>query len=228
MNNALLSLLHLTDTTLPIGGFSHSAGLETYVQQGLVKDKVSAKEFVIQMLSNNVKYTDAAFVSLVYAAADENNWQQIVALDDTCTAVKLPKEIRQASNKLGLRLIKIFEPFNQNPFVQQYVEAIKKQHIIGHYCIAFALYAYAAGITKQDALNGFYYNAAVGFVTNAVKLVPLSQQSGQEILFSIQHLINDLVQQTLQPDETMIGLCCTSFDIKCMQHERLYSRLYMS
>ena len=42
MNKALISLLHLTDPNLPIGGFSHSAGLETYVQQGLVKDKLSA------------------------------------------------------------------------------------------------------------------------------------------------------------------------------------------
>jgi urease accessory protein UreF len=35
----LLRLLHLCDPALPIGGFSHSAGLETYVQQDVVRDK---------------------------------------------------------------------------------------------------------------------------------------------------------------------------------------------
>ena len=228
MNSALLSLLHLTDPTLPIGGFSHSAGLETYVQQGFVKDAATAKEFVVQMLSQNLKYTDAALVSLTYDAANKNDLQRILLLDAECTAVKLPKEMRQASNKLGLRLMKIFQPLNKNVLLADYAAAIKKQEAIGHYCIAFALYAQSLGISKQDALNGFYYNAAVGFVTNAVKLVPLSQQSGQEILFSIHGLIDELVKQALEPNEDLIGLCCTGFDIKSMQHERLYSRLYMS
>ena len=45
MNSSLLSLLHLSDPALPIGGFSHSAGLETYVQKELLHDNESAKEF---------------------------------------------------------------------------------------------------------------------------------------------------------------------------------------
>lgn len=228
MNSALLSLLHLTDPTLPIGGFSHSAGLETYVQQGLVKDTASAKEFVVQMLSQNLRYTDAAFLALVFDAASKNDFKKIVLLDDECTAVKLPKEMRVASNKLGLRLMKIFQPMSDHKLLNKYALAIKNQEVLGHYCIAFGLIAFSMGVSKADALYGFYYNAAVGFVTNAVKLVPLSQQSGQQILFSIHGLISELVEQTLEPDEDLIGLCCSGFDIKSMQHERLYSRLYMS
>ena len=228
MNNALLNLLHLTDPTLPIGGFAHSAGLETYVQQGLVKDTLTAKLFVEQMLTQNLRYTDAAFVSLIFNAAKDNDFKKILLLDNECTAVKLPAEIRNASNKLGLRLMKIFMPFNENILLGKYAEAIKNEKAIGHYCIAFALCAVSFKILKKNALYGFYYNAAVGFVTNAVKLVPLSQQSGQEILFSMHKLIHQLVKKSLMPDEDLIGLCCTGFDIKSMQHERLYSRLYMS
>ena len=228
MNNALINLLHLTDHTLPIGGFAHSAGLETYVQQGLVNDTVTAKLFVQQMLTQNLRYTDAAIVSLTFNAAKDNDFKKILLLDDECTAVKLPAEIRNASNKLGLRLMKIFMAFNKNILLGKYAEAIKSQKAVGHYCIAFALFAASFKISKKDALYGFYYNAAVGFVTNAVKLVPLSQQSGQEILFSLHEVINQLVKKSLVPDEHLIGLCCTGFDIKSMQHERLYSRLYMS
>lgn len=228
MNNSLLSLLHLTDPNLPIGGFSHSAGLETYVQKGLIHDSATAKEFVVQMLSQNLRYTDAALVSLVYNAADNHSLKEILSLDEQCTAVKLPKEMRQASHKLGLRLMKIFQPFNKSELIDGYALAIKNQEILGHYCIAFALYANSLNIKKEDALSGFYYNAAVGYVTNAVKLIPLSQQSGQEILFSIQDLIAALVQQTVDPDEDLIGMCCSGFDIRSMQHEQLYSRLYMS
>jgi len=83
-------------------------------------------------------------------------------------------------------------------------------------------------VPKEDALTGFFYNAAAGMVTNSVKLVPLGQLEGQAILFSLSALINELVATALQPDKAMIGLCCTGFDIRCMQHEQLYSRLYMS
>lgn len=225
---SLLSLLHLSDPTLPIGGFSHSAGLETYVQQGVVKDVETASNFITGMLEKNMQYTDAAFVSLAYDASVENNVDRLIELDNECTAVKLPREMREASNKLGTRLMKIFQPLCQSLNLNEYKHAIVEKNAMGHYCIAFGLCAHALKISKEEALAGFYYNAAVGMVTNSVKLIPLGQQDGQQILFSLQPLIHKLVQNTLTPDRDLIGICCTGFDIRAMQHEQLYSRLYMS
>jgi urease accessory protein len=229
MNSSqLLSLLQLSDPILPIGGFSHSAGLETYVQYGIVKDKASAKEFVVGQLSQNLFYTDAAFVSLTYQAAERKDDSAILRLDEECTAVKLPREMRQASQKLGLRLLKIFSPLCEDVFTGHYKRMIEEGAALGHYAIVFGLYAFAFGIPKKEALAAFLYNAAVGMVTNSVKLVPLGQLDGQEILFSLHPLIEELATKALTPDKELIGRCCTGFDIRCMQHEQLYSRLYMS
>jgi urease accessory protein len=228
MNTALLNLLQLSDPTLPIGGFSHSAGLETYVQQGIVNDAASAKAFVTEMLTQNLQYTDAALMSLSYDAALADDIEQILALDTECNAVKLPKEIRLASQKLGTRLLKIFQGYCDSELLNQYKQAIDSKETHGHYCIAFGIISAIQNIQKGEALTGFYYNAAMGMITNSVKLIPLGQQDGQKLLFAIKPLIGELAEKSMHPDKALIGLCCTGFDIRCMQHEDLYSRLYMS
>ena len=105
----LVQLLHLCDPALPIGGFSHSAGLETYVQAGLVNNRASAAAFVMQQLSQSIFYTDASFASLAFDCSITIDLQTLLLLDEECTAIKLPKEIRMASNKLDLRLLKLYQ-----------------------------------------------------------------------------------------------------------------------
>jgi urease accessory protein len=227
-NLNLVRLLQLTDPTLPVGGFSHSFGLETYVQMGVVNNTASAKDFVMQMLAQNIHYTDAAFVSLAYDAASQNNIANLLQLDIECNAVKLPRELREASLKMGMRLMKIFLPIYEERILLQYRKEITSHNAFGHYCIIFGLLASIFRISKEDALTGFYYNAATGMVTNCVKLVPLGQQHGQEILFSLQSIIQQLAKKSMNPEMDLIGLCCNGFDIRSMQHEQLYTRLYMS
>ncbi|MBB6501062.1 urease accessory protein UreF [Pedobacter cryoconitis] len=226
--NFLGSLLHLADPTLPIGGYSHSGGLETYVQQGIVCNAASAKLYVTNMLAHNIKYNDAAFMKLAFEAAAQNDIGCIVRLDQECTALKSAMEIRQASQKLGLRLIKIFRRQKVFPLITLYEKAIAEKSAEAHYCIVFGAYAQLLGLPLAEALFAFYYNAAIGMITNSVKLVPLGQLDGQDILFELQPLLKQLVAESLSLDRSLVGLCSIAFDIRCMQHERLYSRLYMS
>lgn len=224
----LIQLLHLCDPALPIGGFSHSAALETYVQAGLVHNRATATTFVMQQLSQSIFYTDAAFVSLAYDCSITNDLEALLQLDAECTAVKLPQELRMASNKLGLRLLKLYQLQTASELFATYIKSIANQKALGHYSIAFGIIAASLTIDKQDALTGFYYNAATGFVTNAVKLIPLGQQDGHEMLMQLFPLINDLATKSMHPDKELLGLCSAGFDIRSMQHEHLYSRLYMS
>ncbi|MNL53731.1 Urease accessory protein UreF [compost metagenome] len=65
-------------------------------------------------------------------------------------------------------------------------------------------------------------------VTNCAKLVPISQMDAQQILFKLQPVIDRLVAEQPLLSDDLIGNCCVAQDIRCMQHEKLYTRIYIS
>ena len=62
-------LLQVNDSLFPIGGYSHSYGLETYIQKGIVHNAELAAEYIRKRLLYNFLYTDFLAVRLAYDAA---------------------------------------------------------------------------------------------------------------------------------------------------------------
>ena len=59
MTEAWLTLLQFADGLFPAGGFAHSFGLETYVQEGVVRDRAGLEAFVTAHLEGSAGPADA-------------------------------------------------------------------------------------------------------------------------------------------------------------------------
>ena len=222
-------LLQVNDALFPIGGYSHSYGLETYIQKGIVHDEDSAQEFIHKRLKYNFSYNEFMAVRLAFEYALREDLEAISRLEEIMEAGKIPRETREASRKLGSRFIKTLSALEiprENRVFEEYREARKGKSV--HHAVAYGVFCGAAGITREEALEHFLYAQTSAMVTNCVKTIPLSQSSGQKLLSGCYPLLQKLTREVKELGEEWLGLSGPGFDLRCMQHEGLYSRIYMS
>lgn len=222
-------LLQVNDALFPIGGYSHSYGLETYIQKGIVHDEDSAEEFIHKRLEYNFLYNEFLAVRVGWEYAVRGDLTAISRLEEIMEAGKISRETREASRKLGSRFIKTLSALEiprENRVFEEYREARKGKSV--HHAVAYGVFCGAAGITREEALEHFLYAQTSAMVTNCVKTIPLSQSSGQKLLSGCYPLLQKLTREVKELGEEWLGLSGPGFDLRCMQHEGLYSRIYMS
>jgi len=222
-------LLQISDPMLPIGGFTQSFGLETYVQKGIVHDAGSAKKYLESYLLNNFLYNDLLAVKLAWEYAGASNLDGICHLEEVISAAKTPRELRMASTKLGARFLIIVEAvLKDHPFFNSYLQRVKSGQGDGHYSVSYGLATNFLNIDKTLALSAASYGTASQIVNNCAKLVPISQKDGQKLLFGAQAIFQQILNKVETLNESSLGISFVGFDLRSMQHERLYTRLYIS
>ncbi|MDO4300139.1 MAG: urease accessory protein UreF [Clostridia bacterium] len=225
MNNNFL-LLQINDALFPIGGYSHSYGLETYIQKDVFKDEKDIREYISNRLKYGIANTELLGSKLSYERAD--NMSALAELDNILTASKMPKETRFASVKLGSRFIKTLEKCRLKLNKNYFDEYAALKYTNKHHCIAYGVVCRAADIDIKQALSTYLYSQCSAMITNCVKTVPLSQSAGQKMLYDSFELMKNIIDDVLIMDEGELCSSAPAFDIRCMEHEKLYSRLYMS
>lgn len=95
-----------------------------------------------------------------------------------------------------------------------------------YFPVAYGAHCAARGIPETECLAAFIYSQMSARVTTCVKLVPLSQTEGQQILYSVMKSFSALTEKCLSLGENDFCRSCPGLDVRAMQHEYLYSRLY--
>ena len=222
-------LLQMNDSLFPIGGYSHSYGLETYIQKGIIHDAATAERYLKNKLRYTFLYTDLLAVRIAYDAAASKDLKKLDELEDILEASKVPKEIREASQKLGSRFVKTLMGMKsdwETEIFHQYLEQRRGKSIC-HPC-AYGVFCACENIEKAEALATFLYAQASAAVTNCVKTIPLSQSAGQKLLFSLYPIFEEILKLVESSGEELLCVSSPGFDLRSIQHEQLYSRLYMS
>ena len=152
-------LFQINDSLFPIGAYSHSYGLETYIQKNLVKDVDSAYEYLKCNLKSNFLYSELLSIYLAYEYGEKNNIKKMIQLDNILNCSKSSKEIRLASQKLGSRFIKTLISSNIKYENENFIKYVKSsENLLPTHTVAYGVFCQSVGIPKNKAIEGFLYS----------------------------------------------------------------------
>ncbi|WP_426765231.1 urease accessory protein UreF [Pseudarthrobacter sp. 1G09] len=222
MSGYQLALQQLVDSALPTGAFAHSLGFETYVDAGVVADEASFGVWLSAFVSQSLTYSDGLAVRLLYEGAD------LGELDSLLSASLLPREVREASVKMGGRLLEIGAEVFPSAALNLYRDSVARCRAAGHQPLAFAVVARSLGVPLQEALTAYLFATVTSLTQNAVRAIPLGQNAGQRILRKAHDDVAAAIEAIahLTPDD--FGAVSPGLEISQMRHERQRARMFMS
>ncbi|RHW36722.1 urease accessory protein UreF [Lysinibacillus yapensis] len=228
MLDRTLSLFQLCDSNFPTGAFSHSYGLESYIQEEIVYNQETFSEWLRVYLNEQLIYSDGLATRLIYEALEKGDMDKIWKMDRMLMVQNLPRETRDGTQRMGERMLNLVESLYQNPVLSQYRERIRHKQSFGHPAIVFTMVGYHLGVSQENTTLYYLYSTVVNLVQNAVRAIPLGQTAGQKIIQEFQGDLAKATQKIQMLNEEDFGIVSPGLELAQMMHERVNIRIFMS
>jgi urease accessory protein len=223
-----LALLQICDTALPIGAFAFSSGLETYTQKGLIADPATLQSWLEAVLRHVVQGSHLLPVALAYRETAAAEWTQLERLDQQLTAMKHARELREASMKVGQRLLRLVIQVWPGPAIERLETLWQQGRIAGHHAVVLGVLGWELGLAERVVVEAAGYQWLSGMIAAALRLLALGQSAGQRMLTALLPQITTIADEISWQGWGDLSSATPEFEIRAMQHETLYSRLFQS
>jgi urease accessory protein len=216
------------DSALPIGGFSHSFGLETMVQEGKVHSADHLREYMRTMLFHNWAPADSLGIKAVYNYLPEQRWDQLWIIDQLLHVQRASSETREGMQKMGKRLFQLAQSMYPHMNWTPLQEALSLKQCYGTYPIVHGLICYNLQIPLQMAAEGYLYSAVIAAANSGLRLMSIGQTQVQVLIAELLPLVHTAWDNVSALNPLELNSSTPAADIAMMRHEVLYSRLFMS
>ncbi len=223
----LLGLLQAGDSFYPTGSYAHSFGLEGLVQQGVVRDRATLREFVLQSALPALRHTDLPLAAYVWRALETPDWERVGEISVLASALKTARESRAAAENIGRQRAELMAALHGHPLAQEYLTRAAAAAWPFSPAVSAALEGRVLGAPLPAVLAGITYAALAALLSAAMKLLRLGQNASQALLTEALSRAPALIAAAATPlDE--IGWFNPWLDIAAARHESADSRMFIS
>lgn len=219
----LLNLLQLASPTLPVGAYSYSEGLETLVETGTIATASHLQDWLTCELAWGGTVVDAAIAARAYRAVVGGDRDRLRYWNQWWSAARDTEELRSQSWHMGRSLVRLLPELD--PSITPWLEAVG---LPCHFAIAFGLAAATWQVELESALLAYVQNWAGNAIGAGVKLIPLGQTAGQQLLFQLAPHIASAVAKVIALEDAELSSCSWGVALASSQHETQTVRLFQS
>jgi urease accessory protein len=219
-------LLQLSDAAFPTGSYAHSLGLEETVRQGQVRDEASLCVFLRDHFIPALTHVDLPLVRESRSAAIAGDRADLIALDRLAGALRVSRELREASLQTGRRRLAILIRLRPTPEMKLVDQISREDPLAGHHAVVWGVSC--AGLPVRASLEAYYYHSVSCICMAAPKLIRIGQEATQRALSGCLDDADRWVSQALGIPREAIGWFDPVLDIASMRHELADERLFIS
>lgn len=220
---SMLQLWRLISPALPIGAYAYSQGFEYAIESGWVEDDKTCFQWIDGILVNNIACLDLPVLKRFYNAWQTEDRQAIEYWLAYLKASRETKELLLEDQQVGESLARLLTELGLG-------QAQVWQHDTQRNCypLMFALAGQHWNIPVDDLLSGYAWTWCENQIAVAMKIIPLGQTQGQQVIQQLMPSIGKSVELAMSLDDDGIGRMCPGQVMASSLHEQQYSRLFRS
>ncbi len=216
-------LLIWSSPSFPTGAFSYSHGLEFAVEEKLVRDADSLREWVDWILSHGALFSDAVFLAQAVRALERKDLEAAIDVAELAAAMRGTAEFALETRQQGASFFATARALWPSPLLDEFAG----RHPRPVLPIAVALIC-VQSLPLTPSVAAFLHAGASNLVSAGVRLIPLGQTEGQRMIAALAPAVAAAVERALSTPLAELATSAPMVDWASMRHETQYTRLFRS
>jgi urease accessory protein len=224
----ICGLLQAGDSFYPTGSYAHSYGLEGLVQEGVVRDRATLRDFVLLSALPSLRAAELPVAAHAWRAFGGPDWTAIGELCVLSSALKTAREARLASENIGRQRAELAARLRAAPLAEEFLRLAEAEHWPTAAPVAAALEGRILGAPLEAILAGVTYAHLSSLLSAAMKLLRIGQNGAQSLLTEALAATPALIAAAAATPREDIGWFNPWLDIAAARHESADARLFIS